>query len=90
MKQKIALMAILIALSGLGTYTAVHAQSTNAPVHPRREAHPAIHRAITSLEAAKVELKNAAHDFGGHREAALKECDAAIQQLKLALEYDKK
>jgi len=36
-----------------------------------------------------VELKNADHDFGGHREAALKECDAAIEQLKLALQYDK-
>jgi ABC-type glycerol-3-phosphate transport system substrate-binding protein len=56
----------------------------------KTEKHPKIHHAIVALEQAKVELKTAAHDFGGHREAALKECDAAIAQLKQALEYDKK
>jgi hypothetical protein len=54
------------------------------------EHHPKIRHAIVALEAAQGELKSAAHDFGGHREAALKECDAAIAQLKLELEYDKK
>ena len=93
MKSKIALLTVLIALLGGLTYTTVLAQSTNAPnapAHQHRERHPNIHRAIAALEEAKVELKTAAHDFGGHREAALKECDAAIAQLKLALQYDKK
>jgi len=54
------------------------------------ERHPKIHHAIVALEAAQAELKSAAHDFGGHREAALKECNSAIVQLKLALDYDKK
>jgi hypothetical protein len=54
------------------------------------ERHPKIRHAIVALDAAKAELKSAAHDFGGHREAALKECDAAIVQLKLAMDYDKK
>jgi hypothetical protein len=54
------------------------------------ERHPKIHHAIVALEAAQAELKSAAHDFGGHREAAVKQCDAAITQLKLALDYDKK
>jgi hypothetical protein len=56
----------------------------------KHERHPKIRHAIVALEAAQAELKNAAHDFGGHREAALKECDAAIVQLKLALDHDKK
>jgi hypothetical protein len=56
----------------------------------KHERHPKIHHAIVALDAAKAELKSAAHDFGGHREAALKECDAAIVQLKLAIDYDKK
>ncbi|HYB08159.1 MAG TPA: hypothetical protein VEJ16_00640 [Alphaproteobacteria bacterium] len=53
-----------------------------------QEHHPEIRRAITALEKAKQYMQNAAHDFGGHREAALKECDAAIGQLREALKYD--
>jgi hypothetical protein len=53
------------------------------------ERHPAIHRAIGALEAAKADMQHAAHDFGGHRAAALEECDKAIVQLKEALKYDK-
>jgi hypothetical protein len=34
-------------------------------------------------------MQHAAHDFGGHRAAALAECDRAIEQLQLALQYDK-
>ena len=34
-------------------------------------------------------MKEAAHDFGGHRVAALAECDKAIEQLREALKYDK-
>jgi flagellar basal body-associated protein FliL len=90
MKSKIALLAVLIALLGGATSATVLAQSTNAPAHQHRERHPKIHHAIVALEEAKLELKSAAHDFGGHREAALKECDAAIVELRLALQYDKK
>jgi hypothetical protein len=54
------------------------------------EKHPAIHRAIRALEQAKLAMERADHDFGGHRKAALEECDKAIAQLKLALQYDKK
>ena len=39
---------------------------------------------------AKKELKEAAHDFGGHREDALKATDNAIEQLRKALEFDRK
>jgi cysteine sulfinate desulfinase/cysteine desulfurase-like protein len=54
-----------------------------------REAHPAIRAAIQALERAKADLQHASHDFGGHREDALKACDQAIQQLRQALQYDK-
>jgi hypothetical protein len=43
-----------------------------------------------ALQEAKVALQRADHDFGGHRKAALEQCDNAIAQLKLALQYDKK
>jgi hypothetical protein len=94
MKRKITLIATLLTLTGAAIYTnTAFAQSTPPPAAgqaPAHERHPAIRNAIRALEKAKVDLKNADHDFGGHREAALKECDAAIEQLKLALQYDKK
>ncbi len=55
-----------------------------------RERHPHIRTAIRELQQAKRELQTAAHDFGGHREDALKACDEAIKQLQQALQYDKK
>lgn len=54
------------------------------------EPHPEIRKAIGSLERAKYDLQHAAHDFGGHRVAAIAACDKAIEQLRLALQYDKR
>ena len=56
----------------------------------RREPHPRIHAAIKELQAAKEELQKAPHDFGGHRADAVLAVDKAIEQLRLALQYDKK
>lgn len=53
------------------------------------EPHPQIRRAIRALEQAKDYMQHAAHDFGGHKEAALHECDEAMRQLREALKYDK-
>jgi hypothetical protein len=53
------------------------------------ERHPMIHRAINQLELAKTELKEAAHDFHGHRVEALEAIDRALNQLKAALACDK-
>lgn len=55
-----------------------------------QEPHPKIRAAIRALEAAKDDMQHAAHDFGGHRVDALKACDEAIRQLRLALQFDKK
>jgi len=55
-----------------------------------RERHPHIRGAIKELQEAKRELQTASHDFGGHREDAVKAVDEAIHQLQLALQYDKK
>ena len=64
------------------------APGSTGPV--RMERHPTIHAAINALERAKVELQHADHDFGGHRAAALAECEKAIHELRLAQEFDKK
>jgi len=64
--------------------------TTAAPKPEHRELHLAIRAAIRSLDGAKKELQAADHDFGGHRAEALAECDKAIEQLRLALKFDKK
>lgn len=66
------------------------AQNQNKEKNERREHHPHIRGAIRELQEAKNELQHADHDFNGHRADALKACDEAIQQLRLALQNDKK
>jgi outer membrane murein-binding lipoprotein Lpp len=53
------------------------------------EKHPHIRTAIRELAAAKNELEHAAHDFGGHRAAAVRAVSEAQVQLQEALRYDK-
>ena len=86
MKIKTALLASVALASCIGFFALAPALR-GAEAH--KEKHPGIHHAIKALEEAKAEMKAADHDFGGHRAAALKECDAAIAQLRLALQYDK-
>jgi hypothetical protein len=49
-----------------------------------QERHPRIHSAIESLRDAEEYMRSAAHDFCGHKVAAMKATSAAIQQLRLA------
>ena len=49
--------------------------------------HPRIVKAIDALEDAVVHMKEAPHDFGGHRVKAIEDSEKAIKQLKLALKY---
>jgi hypothetical protein len=53
------------------------------------ERHPEIHNALRALERARNYMQHAAHDFGGHRVAALRACDDAIAQLHQAEHFDK-
>lgn len=54
------------------------------------ERHPEIVDALHSLQNAREHLEHAAHDFGGHRKAALVAIDNAIAQLKVAMQYDRR
>jgi hypothetical protein len=65
-------------------------QQTTGAARERREPHPEIRKAITALERAKSDMQHASHDFGGHRVNAIAACDRAIEQLRLALQYDKR
>ena len=54
---------------------------------PERLRHPRIAKAIEALEDARAYMREAAHDFGGHRVEAIRATDEAIRQLRLALAY---
>ncbi len=49
--------------------------------------HPRLAAAIASLRDARAYMVAAPHDFGGHKEEAVRACDVAIRQLNLALAY---
>ena len=53
------------------------------------ERHPNIRRAIGALENAKNDLEHADHDFGGHRAEAIEAVNHAIEQLRVAVKYDR-
>jgi hypothetical protein len=55
-----------------------------------KEAHPRLVAARKKLEEAKKELQAAPDDFGGHKAAAIKSIDEALNHLQLALAADKK
>lgn len=66
--------------------------STGAPGYgaprnaERHEGHPVIKRGIRILKRARTVLEHGAHDFGGHRTAAIQHIDQALQQLNVALQ----
>ena len=74
-------MSIRIALS-----LAAAAGLVAAPVRAEETHSPHLHHALHELKEAKTELKDAKHDFGGHREKALEATEAAIKQIHEALE----
>jgi hypothetical protein len=65
-----------------------HAQP-NAAAAAAAEKHHHIHEAIDALRSARADLMEASHDFGGHREEAVRSIDASIHQLEVCLQYDK-
>lgn len=54
------------------------------------EPHPEIRAALANLREAREHLAQGAHDFGGHRVAALKAVDDAIHESEICLKYDKR
>lgn len=99
--KKNPLLAFAACLIGFAAFTCC-SPAQDTPVTPEPTApgtpgqhpggrghHPAIRAAIGALERAKADMQAAAHDFGGHRVDAIAACDAAIAQLKLALQYAK-
>ena len=52
-----------------------------------KAAHHRIAKAILAVEDAIAYMRAAPHDFGGHKAAAIADCERAIKQLREALRY---
>ena len=79
------LLALPVALI-LGLFAFAMLQPA-ADAQPRKRWH--MHIAVDELKEARKELKEAAHDFGGHREKALHAVDEAIIQIERAIPFIK-
>lgn len=60
------------------------------PANTMQEHHPHIRAAVNELREAREELRTAAHDFCGHRVAAMADTQKALNQLQAALACDRK
>ncbi len=86
---RVVAVAVLAAVLTLPLAASPYPTNPARPAPGVQEPHPQIMAAIRALEAARLHLQRAAHDFGGHRVKAIRAIDAALVQLKLALQYDK-
>jgi len=58
------------------------------PAHHER--HFDLHKTIHKLKTVKDELLKAGHEYGGHKAKAIEAIDKAIEELKAAVESEKK
>jgi hypothetical protein len=59
-----------------------------APISSARERHPEIRAALDALRSARANLQAGAHDFHGHRVAAIRDVDAAIHEAEICMQED--
>ena len=83
----IAMHALGLKVQRASEAVAIAAPAPMVPVPPH--ACPNIHGAIYGLRSAQQELRDAAHDFCGHKAAAMESVHHAIEQLKLAEDCQK-
>jgi hypothetical protein len=51
---------------------------------------PQMHRALENLRQARNNLENATADKGGHRVAAIRDIDAAINEVQEGMRFDRR
>jgi len=79
------LISIMLVICVVSMFSIIY---TAAPaIADERAAHPRIAAAIQSLEEAIADLKQAPHNFGGHKAEAIAACQKAINQLHKALAF---
>ena len=65
-------------------------EPTKPAVHHEQQRHPELHKAMRKLRAAKQDLEKATKDYGGHKAKAIEAIDKALEELKAAVDSEKK
>src|SRR5579885_2186692 len=78
---------IVLTVASVAFIMGVMTSSAFIPAQPGTVDHPVIAQAIQKMQNAIEYMEKAPHDFGGHREAAIRDTKQAIVSLKLALAY---
>ena len=69
---------------------AVAAPETAVKPHHEHEHHPELRKAMRRLRDAKRDLEKATHDYDGHKAKAIEAINSALEELKAAVDSDKK
>ena len=86
MKKIVGMLMLGLFFVGIITMTA-RTVNSESPIGQEASEHPRIAKAIAALEDAIIYMKEAPHDFGGHKAKAIEDSERAVRQLKLALKY---
>jgi hypothetical protein len=81
--------ALSKATSAVPAVTAASVAEPAATPAPDPQRHPEIRQALAALRTARAHIHDAAHDYNGHREEALRAVDSAIHQLEVCMQYDR-
>jgi hypothetical protein len=61
-----------------------------AEAQSKKEAHPALERAIEQIDHIKARLQEAPKDFGGHKQKAIEALNLAKDELREAIQFDRR
>lgn len=86
MKKIVGMLMLGLFFVGIITMTA-RTVNSESPTAQEASEHPRIAKAIGALEDAIHYMREAPHDFGGHKAKAIETSERAVRQLKLALAY---
>lgn len=79
-------LGAVMTLGMAGTPSVAHADP-QLTIRSEEMAHPRLVQAIHQMREALKELREAPHDFGGNKAAAIRDTEQAIHSLKKALYY---
>jgi hypothetical protein len=84
----IAALALGMTVGGVAM-TYANSSANHPAIQLDDDSHPNIHKALNNLVRAQTALQDAAHDYDGHRAAALKCVNDAIAECNVCLTLDK-
>lgn len=80
-------LAFTVGTALVGWNSSIVAPTTAQAQEPWHHGH--LRESMDALRAARIELAEAHHNYGGHRDEAIRAIDAAIYHLDMCIRYDR-